>query len=393
MRYFQYLTEAQEKDLFFKSPEHFDRFSDKRILANAIGPLLYMPATRSNIVEEIISNKNEGLIATAICLEDAIGDNEVAQAEQNLASEMVKLMAGIRSGVIEDLNIPLIFIRVRSPQQIKRIAELLGENLYVITGFILSKCNEENGPWYLDEVRQINCRDRSRSLYAMPILETPDVIYKESRLQALVGIKRILDENYDQVLNVRIGATDFSSLFGIRRGSDVTIYDIGVIRDCIADIVNVFGRADKGYVISGPVWEYFTKSLGRVLKPQLRQTPFEAEFGATQGVDKRKRLLDQYLDGLVKEVLLDKANGLQGKTIIHPSHIKPVQALNIVSLEEYLDASSILSNDNGNVGVLNSKYGNKMNEIKPHTNWANMINTKAKIYGVLNENHNFTSLL
>ena len=47
------------------------------------------------------------------------------------------------------------------------------------------------------------------------------------------------------------------------------------------------------------------------------------------------------MDGLIREILMDIANGLTGKTIIHPSHIKVVQALNVVTFEEYLDALTI----------------------------------------------------
>jgi len=43
--------------------------------------------------------------------------------------------------------------------------------------------------------------------------------------------------------------------------------------------------------------------------------------------------------------------------------------------------------------VIPSQYANKMNEIKPHLRWAQKIMIKSKIYGVFNEQHNFTSLL
>jgi hypothetical protein len=100
-------------------------------------------------------------------------------------------------------------------------------------------------------------------LYGLPILESGPVIYKESRTHTLQTIKEILEQYKNLVLNVRIGATDFSSLFGLRRSPDMTIYDITPIRDCVADIINIFGRVDASYVISGPVWEYFpSKGIG-----------------------------------------------------------------------------------------------------------------------------------
>ena len=43
----------------------------------------------------------------------------------------------------------------------------------------------------------------------MPILEDVSVAYLETRINELMGIKRILDNYHDLVLNVRVGGTDF----------------------------------------------------------------------------------------------------------------------------------------------------------------------------------------
>ena len=43
----------------------------------------------------------------------------------------------------------------------------------------------------------------------MPVLETPKVLYRESREAELIGIRELLDEHRDLVLTVRIGATEF----------------------------------------------------------------------------------------------------------------------------------------------------------------------------------------
>ena len=99
------------------------------------------------------------------------------------------------------------------------------------------------------------------------------------------------------------------------------------------------------------------------------------------------------MDGLIKEVLLDKNNGLTGKTIIHPTHIKPVHAFLVVSYEEYMDAISILEGIGGESGVLKSHFSNKMNEMKLHYNWAIKIVSRAKIYGVYHEQCSYIDLL
>ncbi|AJS61632.1 citrate lyase subunit beta [Paenibacillus sp. IHBB 10380] len=363
------------------------------MLAYAIGAALYCPATRQTIAEDILTQKNEGLTTMVIDLEDAIGDNQIDLAEESLLQQIFGISSFLKIGSLAYNNLPLLFIRVRSAEQMKRMIAKLEENITLITGFILPKFTPENGTAYFDVISGYN-RAKSPSsptLYGLPILETASVIYKELRMDTLLGIKRILDDNKEFVLNVRIGATDFSSLFGLRRSPDMTIYDIAPIRDCISDIINIFGRMDSPYVISGPVWEYFA-SRERVLKPQLRLTPFEEILGQP-GRKLRMEFITNYVDGLIHEAMMDKENGIIGKTIIHPSHIKPVQSLYVVTHEEFVDATSIVANNNDYLGVLKSEYSNKMNEIKPHLNWAQRIIARSKIYGVLHEEQNYISLL
>ena len=76
------------------------------------------------------------------------------------------------------------------------------------------------------------------------------------------------------------------------------------------------------------------------------------------------------LDGLMRETMLDRANGLTGKSVIHPLHIAPVHALAVVPHEEYLDALDVARPGVGRRRCPRSGYGNKMNEMRPHRIWA-----------------------
>lgn len=377
---------------FFKAPESFDKNTPREILSYALGATLYMPGTRESIATDILSKKNFGLASTVFCLEDSIGDSEVPTAEKNIITQVWKIHSALSHQEIDYVDLPLIFIRVRNPDQILRLTEEMGDSATIITGFIFPKFTSESYR-YFEAIKSVN-EHSNGPFYGMPIIESPEVIHRESRSHELMETKKLLDSYHDLVLNVRIGATDFSGLYGIRRGPDVTIYDITVIRDCIADIINIFGRVESDYVVSGPVWEYFLNG-GRVLKPQLRKSPFE-EFhdnNGCNGTKVRSQLLNKYVDGLIREVILDKENGIIGKTIIHPSHILPVQSLYTVGYEEYLDALSILENSHGHNGAIKSHNANKMNEVKPHYNWARKILLRAKNYGVFHEQHNFICLL
>lgn len=392
MRYFNYFTRDEEERIFYSPPIEFSNRSEREVLSHAIGAALYMPATRLNIADDLATGKHEGLVSVVVDLEDAIGDHQVELAEENLGQQMYRLAGMVKAETINAHNLPLIFIRVRAPSQMERVINLLEPSLDLVTGFVIPKFNVEVGVKYFEIIHSYNEQKPTNfpTLYAMPILETAEVIFKESRYSTLFEIKELLSEYREFVLNVRIGATDFSSLFGLRRSPDMTIYDIGVIRDCIADIVNIFGRAHDQYVISGPVWEYFQNDRGS--KPHLRAATFE-DIGGKASQRTRIDIANEYVEGLIREVSQDKENGIIGKTIIHPTHIILVQSLYVVTYEEYIDALNIVNSNNGVVGVVKSQYANKMNEIKPHLNWANRILMRAKIYGVLNENKNYSSIL
>ena len=389
MRYFNYLTTTEEQDIFLRPPQPITR-ANKYLLEHALGATLYMPATRLAVVQDLIDGKLTGLMSMVLCLEDAIGDNEVKMAEGLLVNHIEQLALALTQGSLSQADIPLIFVRIRDADQMVRLTEILGDKSSLLTGFVFPKFTVTNGATYFGTLAELN-KYQAKPLYGMPILESPEIIYVESRQQNLLAIKQLLDTYRHLVLTVRMGATDFSGLFGLRRSPDLTIYDIKVIGSCITDIINVFTRPESSYVMPGPVWEFYSSE--RVLKPQLRQGVFVDHLGQRGGRRLRDTLIGGYMDGLIHEIVLDKANGLLGKTIIHPSHIKPVQALCVVTHEEYMDASSILASTQGDVGVIASSYSNKMNEIKPHRRWAEKIMIKSKIYGVFNEQHNFTSLL
>jgi citrate lyase beta subunit len=381
MELFTYFYEDEIKRFFFQKPQVFTKYSNRELLSYGLGATLYMPATRPNIHQEILSKKHEGLTSLVIDLEDAVGDNEVTSAEEMLIKELLKLSGELNKGFLSYTDLPLMFIRIRNLEQFRRVTEQLGEAIKLLTGVVLPKFTAENGEEFLIEVRRIHTTEAP--FYAMPILETAKVIQKETRMEELMSIKDLLDRYKENILNVRIGATDFCGLYGIRRSADTTVYDIAVLRDCISDIINVFQRFDSAYVVSGPVWEYFSAKK-RMLKPQLRQTPFRERYG-DEGLKWRAKLIDEHMDGLIHEILMDIANGITGKTIIHPSHIKVVQALNVVSYEEFIDASNIIKAATGEIGVMKSNFANKMNEIKPHFYWAKKTILKSQLYGVLHE--------
>ncbi len=190
----------------------------------------------------------------------------------------------------------------------------------------------------------------------------------------------LLQRDRRRILAVRLGATDLCALYGLRRSPDLSIYDVKVISGLIADVVNVLSRADgTGFTVTGPVWEYFG-GAERIFRTQLRESPF-AEHNAPE---LRGQLVSRAIDGLIREVQLDRANGLEGKTAIHPSHVAVINALSVVSFEEHRDATDVLHAGRAS-GVLASGHRNKMNEIRPHTAWARRTLLRSRVFGVAAE--------
>lgn len=376
MRHFGHLSDERVAGLFEHSPEPFDRRSPADVLSVALGGTLYVPADRPALVADVTKQAAAGVTSVVLCLEDAVADERVDEAEANLI-DAVRILHG------EGSDLPLLFVRVRRAAQIPALVGRMGRAAEVLDGFVLPKFTAESGIEYLRALDEAGPAFR-----AMPVIESGAVLYAETRVDELNRLRTLLHRDRRRVLAVRIGATDLCALYGLRRTPELSIYDIAVVADLIGDVVNVLGRTDgTGFTVTGPVWEYYG-GPERIFKPQLRSTPFDGI--ADPGL--RGRLVSRAIDGLIREALLDRANGLTGKTAIHPTHVGVVNALSVVSSEEYRDAMDVLgAGPTG--GVLASGSGNKMNEVRPHHTWARRTLLRARVFGVVNPGVSAVDLL
>ncbi|MET9520478.1 HpcH/HpaI aldolase/citrate lyase family protein [Streptomyces sp. NPDC002994] len=380
MRHFGHIPPPVRESLFHQEPVAFDAGSSARTLSAALGATLYSPATRPRLADDVAKQAGRGVVSMVLCLEDSIDDGEVTGAEENLVRQFAELDA-------RGLELPLLFVRVREPAQIPDLVHRLGPSARLLSGFVLPKFTEERGVAFLEALTAAEAVSGHR-LFAMPVLESPQLLHLETRAETLAGIARTVDKYRERVLALRLGVTDFCSAYGLRRAPDMTAYDVQIVAGVIADVVNVLGRSDgTGFTITGPVWEYF-RVQERMFKPQLRRSPFVGQAEAL-----RASLIEHDMDGLLREISLDRANGLLGKTCIHPSHVLPVHALSVVSHEEFSDAQDILRPERGGGGVMRSAYTNKMNEVKPHRAWAERTLLRAEVFGVAREDIGFVELL
>lgn len=314
------------------------------LLYYSVGALLYCPANRKTIVDSITRQRFGTKYSLALCLEDTIRDDCVAEAEHILTNSLYQLAKRTEQ---EIFYLPKIFVRVRNARQIGRLCKAFGESIRLVTGFILPKFSLENADTYIQEILRAN-ELASQPLYTMPIFESPTIIDLRYRTEILYTLKEKLDQIEDKVLNIRVGGNDLCHAFGYRRHDDESIHQIRPIADIFSDIITVYGR---DYVVSGPVWEYYHSS--------------------------------NWERGLYHEIADDKLCGFIGKTVIYPTQISIVNEAYKVSEHDYQDASAILNWDKSSHSlVAGSVNKERMNEYKTHSNWALRTLLTAEYFGV-----------
>lgn len=312
-----------------------------------VGGLLYAPSLHRGLAEKISCGAIPGLTSIALCLEDSVQNSALAAAEEQLREILCSLWDNGTNGT-------RVYIRIRNAAHLLHVHEFLGGAEDVVSGYILPKFDMTNAEDFLKAMQRVHA-DSGRKLAAMPILESERIADQRSRINELYAVKACLDDARDMILNVRVGGNDFSNLYGLRRSKEQTIYDLGIIRDILLSIANCFSRE---YIVSGPVWEYF-------------------------GTDPA----GSWAEGLRRELRLDRANGFIGKTSIHPSQLPLIRESLMVSREDLQDAQAILSWQDPDFAVSKGWSGDRMNEVKCHTKWAERICLLAEIYGVSEDTH------
>ena len=312
----------------------------------SVGALLYCPANKKTIADSVIHEKFGNKYSLALCLEDTINDNFVMEAEQDLIASIHQIFESFQD---HPFYLPKIFIRVRNAGQIGRLTKAFGDSIKLITGYIIPKFTTDAANFYIEEMIRAN-EQASKKLYMMPIYESSSIIDLRHRVDILYDLKNLLHPVEDLVLNIRVGGNDLCHMFGFRRHSDESIHRIKPVADIFSDIITVYGM---DYVISGPVWEYYSG--------------------------------DNWENGLIQELKDDKLCGFNGKTVIHPNQISVVNKAYQVTRSDFNDAKAILNWDKSSASlVAGNPAQERMNEYKTHHNWAEKIFFLAEVFGIQN---------
>ena len=179
MRHFDQLEPAVRDVLFHRAPQSFDRDSERAVLAQSLGATLYVPATKEALAGTVRRQAAQGVRSIVIDLEDAISDGSVDRALTSTAGSLCELN--------EDPVDCLVFVRVRRPGHIHSLADHLGPALGVVSGFVLPKFSVAAGAGYLQAVADADEKSE-HPVYAMPVIETPQALYRESRDSSPVSV-------------------------------------------------------------------------------------------------------------------------------------------------------------------------------------------------------------
>ncbi|WP_170007076.1 HpcH/HpaI aldolase/citrate lyase family protein [Bacillus fonticola] len=333
MKRFSFLTESEQQRWLLETPRSPSSQVEK---AFSLGATIYFPALLPEWSSKLASLELKGCTSAVVCLEDAISDADLPAAEQAVRVEARKLAQ------LEEQRLPL-FLRVRSLEQLRKLVEdpVLQQ---VFTGVVYPK-------WSLEDGEQVLSILSNTNWVTMPILESVALTHPLWRDELLHDMNVQLLNAKEQVLAVRVGGTDLSGAYKIRRPNTRTIYDVAVVRDVLTAVLREFRQPTSPFVVTAPVFEHFLST---------------------------SRTFDTFCD----EIALDHLNGFVGKTIIHPSQALPVLAYQAISYEEYQDAVQIVEAP-GEGGVMKSASGNKMNETNPHRGWAEETLLKSYLFGVL----------
>jgi len=288
-----------------------------------LGATLYVPCTRTDLLDIARGIKYRQLRSVVFDLEDAVLGRETSEALGNL------------QGMLEALNVlstticdgPLLFVRPRNALMLQRISEMIGFG--ALNGFVIPKATAENMPHY------ISCLVWPHHAI-MPTIETReafDPVEMRRLREQLIAIQ-------DRVLAIRIGGNDLLQTLGCRRSNKRTPYEwpLGKI---ISTLVSTF--VPWGFTMSAPVLENFQNA--KLLQDEIDQ---------------------------------DIEHGLMTKTAIHPDQVEMIQRAYMVDACDYADAITILNEDAPAVFASDGV----MSEPATHRSWAIAITERARLFGI-----------
>jgi citrate lyase beta subunit len=365
VRHGRLLTGSQVSSLYARQPQAVSVTQGELWdVAIAIGALLYIPASRADLAADVRRAQRHGIAAVVLDLEDG-----VARADQDLAWQQAQAVCREGSDGV------LVFVRPRRPDDVPAVVSALADTS--AAGIVLAKADAA-------AVRRCAAAlaEHSGSFrWVLPIVETREFLAPTTRGAALADLADAVADHRDRVLSLRLGGTDLSGLLGARREADLTMYEVQAIAGLVGDLAATFAGVG-GTPVAGSVWEHLRKHRG---VGRWRRAPADSAARFESVHPARVAAFEAHYRGLIREVRLDQANGLTGKSVIHPEHAVIVNALSAVSFDEWQDALAVQAADRHGGGASRSQAGTRMLEAAPHALWAARTMARARAFGVLRD--------
>ena len=354
---------AVNERLFAVAPEYIYSHDSSRAALAAMGGTIYVPASRPNLTADVLRLSAIGITAAIVDLEDSVPDRSLGPARKNVL-DLIQQLSLRWAGTAPPMA---IFLRVRGVEDM--MASLEEAGISVLAGFVLPKCDGKRLNIFASALASYGIHDGP---LLMPVVETIEFAHANMRHDALASFAEALAKHRDKVLAVRFGAVDLAGAYGTRLDSDMSVYDVPFLAAALGDLVSVVSAPPLSMPVTGSVHEFYNEP------EDLTSTP-----ASSHGIVR--------LSVLAREVMLDRASGLWSKSVVHPTQALIVNALSPVAWSDYQDARNIAAAQDG--GADASHERTRMNEARPHGDWAASTLTRARACGVLREGVRAVELL
>jgi citrate lyase beta subunit len=355
LRLWSNLDPIVRERLFATQAEHICSSDSSRAALAAMGGTIYVPASREDLTGDLLRLCAMGITAAIVDLEDSVRDGALGRARQNVL-DLLRHLSCRWAGTDPPMA---IFLRVRVVEDM--VASLEEAGIGVLAGFVVPKCDGSRLDVFATALASPGIHDGP---LLMPVVETIEFAHANMRHEALACFEEALENHREKVLAVRFGAVDLAGAYGTRRNSDMSVYDVPFLAAALGDLVSVVSAPPLSIPVTGSVHEFYNEPAD-----------LTSALVASHGI--------ALLPALAREVMLDRASGLWSKSVVHPTQALIVNALSPVGWSDYQDARNIVAAQDG--GADASYERTRMNEARPHGDWAASTLTRARACGVLRE--------
>jgi citrate lyase beta subunit len=286
-----------------------------------LGATLYVPATHKNIKSIANGTKYKDLRSVVFCLEDAIRDDEIQSAIDNISS----MLKSYKQSNIK------VFIRPRDTNNLKTLLDIDG--IEKIDGFSLAKFSLNNMDNYFNILNQT-----TQKYHLMPVLESID-IFDIEHLKKMREF--LLLQKKHNIITLRVGGQDMFNFLSLKKDCESSVHDFHISSQVFSNLLIVFKT--HGFNITAPVYNCL-----------------------------------EHLNFFKYEVQRDLKEGFFGKTLIHPSQIEITNRCYKVTKSQFDEASLILDIKSDAI----FRFEDSMCEPASHQNWAKTILQRAQEFGV-----------